>query len=462
MDRYKKLVSNTFTFAIGTFSSKLLVFFMLPFYTRVMSQESYGVVDLVVQTCNLLIPLATVGITHAIIRFGLERTNDKRSVFSIGVVTVLLGFAVLLLFAPLLNMLAFLQGYVGYLYLFILMSSMQGICSQFARARGYIRFYAVDGVFRTVMTILLNILFLAVLRLDVAGYLLANILTDFLSTLCIIVLTREYRFFSVRHIRSVLLKKMLQYSIPLIPNTICTWVINIFNRYIMAYMLGNGANGLYAIANKIPTILIIVSNIFGDAWQISAFTEEEKGARDHFFSRVAGVYQSVAFVGATLLIAFAKVITRILASPEFYESWRPIPLLVMGTMFACLASFLASVYMVEKRSIYTLITTAVSAAVNVALSFALIPLMGIEGAAFATFMSYFVMFVSRVVHTRKFLNIRWHYGKMLVSFVVICIQCLFMTMELQGWLAVQIAACAVVIVLNMKDLMLTVRKILIR
>ncbi|MFR1759779.1 MAG: lipopolysaccharide biosynthesis protein, partial [Christensenellaceae bacterium] len=82
MDKYKKLVSNTVIFAIGTFSSKLLVFLLMPLYTRVLSESDYGVVDLLMQTGNLLLPLVSLGINNAIIRFGLDKSSDSREVFT--------------------------------------------------------------------------------------------------------------------------------------------------------------------------------------------------------------------------------------------------------------------------------------------------------------------------------------------------------------------------------------------
>lgn len=82
MNRYKQLFSNTVILAIGTFSSKLLVFVLMPLYTRVLTQDQYGIVDLLVQTGNFLIPLVSVGITNAVMRFGMDGETDKRSVFT--------------------------------------------------------------------------------------------------------------------------------------------------------------------------------------------------------------------------------------------------------------------------------------------------------------------------------------------------------------------------------------------
>lgn len=76
MDKYKKLIYNTFIFGISTFSSKILVFLLLPLYTRILSNADYGVVDLIVQTANLLIPIVSIGVTNGVIRFGLDKSNN--------------------------------------------------------------------------------------------------------------------------------------------------------------------------------------------------------------------------------------------------------------------------------------------------------------------------------------------------------------------------------------------------
>ena len=124
MNKYKKLIFNTFIFGIGTFSSKLLVFLLMPVYTRMLSQSQYSTVDLLQQTGNLLIPLVMMGMSNAVIRFGLDRSIRKSEVFTTGLTCILFGFVFLLLFAPLLSMLSFVHGYTIYLYLFMLMSSL--------------------------------------------------------------------------------------------------------------------------------------------------------------------------------------------------------------------------------------------------------------------------------------------------------------------------------------------------
>lgn len=454
MDKYKSLAKNTMVFAIGTLASKLMVFLLLPFYTRVLPQDGYGTVDIIVQTCNLLIPLATLGITHAIIRFGLDKSTDKKSVYTLGLLTVACGFTVLLLFWPLLAKISFLTEYIGYIYLFILMSSLQMLGAEFIRARGMVRFYAIDGVFRTVLTIILNIIFLGVIKMGPVGYLLATICTDATSTVLMFLLVRLYRFISLKSATKDLAKEMLRYAIPMIPNTICTWIINISDRYVIAYLIGTAANGLYAVSNKVPTILIHIANIFSGAWQISAVTEEEE--RERFFTRVFRMYCAIAFLSASGLIATAQISTMLLASPEYFEAWRCVPFLVMGTMFACLASFLSSVYMVEKKSQYTFYTTLIGALVNIVLNVLLIPAFGSNGAAIATFISYFVMFFSRFIHTRKWIRIRINPLNFCLSFVIVLLQCILILAELPYYLIYQCLLFGLILLLNGKRVLTAV------
>ena len=98
MDKYKKLASNTLIFAIGTFSSKILSFLLMPFVTRMMGTGDYGSADLVQQTVNVLIPVVTLQVNSAALRFALDKAVDKSDVFKVGVRTTLAGFSVFLLF----------------------------------------------------------------------------------------------------------------------------------------------------------------------------------------------------------------------------------------------------------------------------------------------------------------------------------------------------------------------------
>ena len=171
MDKYKSLAKNTGIFAIGTFSSKILSFIMVFFYSRALTTEQYGVLDIILNSAALLLPVVMLGITNSIIRFGLDDNYLKSDVFTTGLVAVAIGYGILLLAAPLVMLVDDLRQYIFLLYAHILMSALRHICSFFVRADGKSKLFAADGVFSTFMTCLLTIIFLLPLKMNIAGYL---------------------------------------------------------------------------------------------------------------------------------------------------------------------------------------------------------------------------------------------------------------------------------------------------
>lgn len=458
MDKYKKLMLNTVIFGISTFSSKVLVFLLMPLYTRVLTKADYGTVDLLVQTGNLLLPLISMGIVNAVLRFGLDSTYRKSDVFSTGLKTILIGFLILLCCSPLLGKIEFFTGYTMLICVFVLMSSLRSLCSQFTRAKGYIRLVAFDGILSTAMTIFFNVLYLVWLKLGISGYILAMVTADFLSACFLFFSARLHRYLKWKGISWETALSMLKYSIPLIPTTMLWWVTNVSDRYLVSWMIGTEANGLYTVSYKIPTVVILVSSIFMEAWQISAVTEGE--GRKAFFTKVFGAFQSVIFSAAAGLILFARPITQILVSEAFYPSWQYIPFLVMSTTYSCLVTFMGSIYMVEKKSVMSMLTTLAGAAANVGLNLWWIPIYGVNGAAFATFVSYLLVFILRALNARRYIPMQWRTGHLALNTSILMAQSFILILEAPYWVAWEIGLTALMILLNIGNIWVTVKKIL--
>lgn len=470
-NRYKRLLSNTLIFAIGTFSSKVLVFFMLPYYTNILTTGEYGTVDALINVGQLMIPIASVGINNAVIRFGLENESDKKTVFSNGLYTILIGFAVLAAVSPILpQLMNFMSGYTIAVLAFVLASSLRTLCIQFALSLGYNKMYAANGIANTLLNITLNILLLPNFR--IMGYILANIISDLLMGLLCFFMAKEYRYmrspWSKKYDRP-LAKRMRQYALPLVPQTVCQWIINMSDRYMIIFFISTEANGLYAAANKIPNVLLIVANLFAEAWQISAVKESNPKQQVDFFSKVLGAYSSIAFIGSSGLIMLSKFIMTFMVGEDFFISWRFVPILTLATTFGLLATFLASVYMLKLRSKNSMVTTVICALVNVTLNAILIPLLGsidplygALGAGIATCISYFVLFLIRAFNTQRYLKIRWNIGKTVISVLILFVQALYMSIQAPLWIVVVPALFVLLFVINAREILLSVNKLLRR
>ena len=175
--------------------------------------------------------------------------------------------------------------------------------------------------------------------------------------------------------------------------------------------------------------------------------ENDPRTRGAFFSNVFNALQSLVFATASILIVSSKLVTSILVSDSFYDSWQFMPMLILATTFCTMVNFLGSVYMVEKKSTMTFITTVIGAAANLLLCFVLVPLIGgmfgvnagVNAAGFASFFSYFLVFVIRAIHTHSLIPIRWNLPKFTLNLVLILVQAVLMIAEVSFWIPIELA-----------------------
>ena len=195
MNRYQTLAANTALISIGTFGSKLLVFLMVRFYTGYLTPAEYGTADLITQTANLLIPIASLDVAEGVFRFAADRREQRAEVFTIGVYTMLFAAAALLAALPLLRVLIGERQLGTLLAVFIIAACAHALCAQFIRAEGHTALYALQGLLNTALYLALNVLFLAVFRWGVMGYLLSTAVADCMSTLFLVCKERLWRRF---------------------------------------------------------------------------------------------------------------------------------------------------------------------------------------------------------------------------------------------------------------------------
>ncbi len=457
MNKYQKLLSNTAILGVGTFASKMLVFLLLPLYTAYLSTAEYSTADIITQSANLLMPLLSLGVCDAVFRFTLDRDVDKRRVLTTGLYVIFAGFLVFAALFPLLNLIDYFEGYMWLIILYAFVANVHSLLAQYCRASGMTAFFALQGIIATAITIALNILFLVILDIGLLGYVLSVVIADGAVALLIIFVIRRDFSLSFKRIDRALGKRMLAFSVPLIPTTVFWWITNVSDRYMIKGFIGDDVNGLYAAAFKIPTMLILLSGIFIEAWQFSAVTErDDTSRREHevFFGRVFDSFQGMLYISGAGLIAFSKVFAKVLFADAYYTAWEYMPLLVAATVFSSLVTFMGSVYLVDKKSVHSFVTAAIGALVNIVLNLLLIPTpLGANGAALATFFSYFVVFIIRAANTRKMIRFDLHTPKLIVNTVVIGVQTAFMVLELPYWMAVQVIGVAAIFAINARPIL---------
>ena len=463
MSKYTKLLSNTAILGAGTFISKVLVFLLMPLYTALLSTEQFGTADILTQTANLLIPLAALGIADGLFRFALDAEGEQRKeVFTTALSVVVVGILPLAAIIQLLRLVDIYDGYIWLILFYICAANLHLLCANYLRACDKTKAFAIQGIANTVLTILLNILFLVVLDLGVLGYVLSVAVADTVMTVSIFIICRLYRDLSFKRREKRLLARMLKFSIPYIPTTMMWMITSASDRFIVTAFSGAAENGLYAAAYKLPTIISLAGGVFIEAWQFSSVSDAKPEERARFFGTVYRNYMGIMFMGTSVLIAGSKILTSLLLADSYYSSWQYVPVLAIAMIFSAFSAFMGSVYFLEKRSIRSFVTASVGALTNIILNFALIPSFGAMGAAVATALSYMVAFTIRAIDSHKYLKFDLCIPRLVINTALMIAQTVLMLLDLADpvfRILIQLAIVAIFAVYNGREIFRTVTQV---
>lgn len=455
---YKTLIVNMITFALSTFGSKLLVIILVPLYTSALSPDQYGAVDLITQTANILIPIFTLAISEAALRFGLDAKDDasRKKVYTICLGVMAAGLFAMAAIFPALSRLDYIKGYSAILYIYVWTSSFRQLGMFFARALEKVRLFAIDGVLCTLAMLLLNILFLLKFKWGIMGYLLAIILSDVISGLFLFFGGKMWKYVSFRAFDAKLARTMVKYAAPLMSATLLWLVTSISDRFIIKYFHGVYLTGIITAAYKIPLVLTTVFTMFSQAWNMSAISENGSEMREELYTDVFRINQSFMYVLSAGILFLNRPITFVWLNSSYSEAYRYSPILTLATVFNCFSVFLGSVYIAEKKTKNSFLTSIAAALVNITLNLILIPQFRIYGAAIATLAAYLIVFFVRLFDTRRYIPFDFSMTKILLNTTLLIAMTAVNLMDFlpaYAMYSILAAAFAAALVINLKDIL---------
>ncbi|MDY3929414.1 MAG: oligosaccharide flippase family protein [Clostridia bacterium] len=450
MNKYSKLAKNTSVFFIANFGSKILTFLLVRFYTELLSPEEYGIIDLLNTTVSLAFPIVTLCITEAVLRFSIDDISNRDKILTNGLLIMILGNLVFVLSAPFFSCIDTFNKYVVWIYLLTLTNSMYTIVAHFSRGIGKTKLFAASGLIHTILQIGLNLLFLVVFSWGIKGYLISSVMANIITCGVVYISGSLYKFILCAIDRRYL-HQMLVYSIPLIPNSIFWWIMQSADRYTITYMLSAADNGLYTVANKIPTLISTISSIFFQAWQISSVEESNSAQKNQFYTKVFEGLSMLLIIAASFIMVILQPLYRILTESNYYIGWTCTPFLLCSMVYSCYSSFLGTNYVAMKKTKGAFVTTVIGAFINVILNIILLPVMGIEGAALATLVSFFITWISRIYGTKSFVTIKYSIITFCIPSVLTFCQAFLLTFGINSMI-IQLMIFLVVLCLYLKKI----------
>ena len=429
MSRSGSLIKNTIVFAIGSIGSKLLQFLLLPLYTHVLTDAQYGIADVLHSIATVATPLLSLTVYESVFRYAMDKVTDPRDVFSTGMHSCLLSALASVLVGLVCIGSGMDTGYVWAVVGYTVANFFSITFLQFIRAVGHVRLYALSNILQTLLIVIFNVAFLVHFQWGEEGYMLGYTLSNALVTVIIFFAARLWRYYHPRLSDSRTVTRMLRYSIPLIPSAVCWWLTTSIGRLMITHYLGSDANGPFAVAFKIPTIVVIAVGTFIQAWQMSANMEFDSPDFAQFNSKAFGFLQTLSF-------------------------------LMMGIAFYTFAQFLGSLYIASKRTVMDFVTNLITAVLNILGNLWLLPKMGAMGAAVSIAGSYLIFWLLRLVDTRSITKLRYDLFTLLVNILLMGLLTLTVTLSFPGWIPVGIGLFVLMLVNNLKNLLSLCRTLL--
>lgn len=452
--RSKYLIKNTSILTVSNFSSKILVFFLVPLYTRILSTTEYGIYDIIMSSIQLLVPIFSLNISDGVLRYLMDSENDKNKIRGLGIfyscISVLI-FGSLLFINRIANMWDILNVYALETFLYYVCYVFNQLFIQTAKGQEQILDLGIAGVVSTWTSLFGNIIFLIMIPCGLHGFFIAYILGQFSSAIYLCWRTKFFQNISFVADQK-LNREIIAYSLPLIFVTLGWFINNVSDRYVVTWLCGLAKNGVYSVAYKIPTIMTTLQNIFIQAWTISAIKEYSSSTRIVFYKKMFFQLNILMDISCMCLILCTKEIAKILYANDFFIAWKYVPFLLVSVVFNASAGFIGPILSAEKKSKDMAKSTFCGAIVNFFLNIVLISILDVQGAAIATAISSFVIFYMR----HKSIEYMFRddiYIKIILSWLLLIVEAILSIMEFAR--IVQVVVAFGIVILHFKAFKLT-------
>lgn len=445
-NRNRNLVKNSIIFMIGNFSSKILIFFLLPLYTHYLNPAEYGEFDIYINILSMLYCFVSLQSIEIIYRFIQDAYDDlsKSEVISNSLFITVIG---ILIFS--IGMI-FIKIWTGfpYAYIFILYTTWNIIaqfCQQCIRGMNRSALYSITGVLSTFIQVASNVLFIVVFQLGAISLLWAHVITYFFISLIILAKFNVFKYFNYRSINLRIIFDQLRYSVPLMPNALCLWGISSLGRYLLLFFYTTTEVGVLVFATKFSQLLGVVNSVFFMAWQQSAITEYNSSDKNQFASSIFNKFLLLQISAVAVFFPIIKILVFTIMGEAYRIAWPYIPLFFIGIMFNAYANFVSMGFYGAKKTNTVFIASFVAIALYFLLGYFGAEYLYIWGVGIAYMISQIVYFSIMHIKVRPYMHIIIQYKKNLFPLITLSFSTLIYYLIQEIWVLAIVTVLLVIL-----------------
>ena len=417
----KNVSKNTFIYGMGNVAVKSVTFLFIPLYTHYLSVFEVGIIVLLELLEVLYIAIAPLGIFGALWRFfNPEKKAGREKEFISS--NILFIFAVNAVFCTILffcasfisevylsasNLTGLVRVHVIVLFMGVSRTVLYTLFRIYEQAFRFITFVFIDFS----LLILISLYFVIGLDLGLRGVIYAKVITG--SLVLIFVLFYFVKQFGLHYVHKYVVRS-LRFGFPLMFNGISLLVLSTSDRFFIKEMISVEASGIYGISYKFGMILNMVFVMpLVQSWLPVLFRLENAPEQKVTYQKIALYYVQIGSLLMLAIVVASKYLLKITTIEEYHYGIIIVPWIAFSYLLFGLQNIFKAGALIHNQTIKMTQYGLLTAGLNIILNMAMIPTLGILGAAIATTLSYFVLMVLILRLSHKYLHINWLWRKMI-------------------------------------------------
>lgn len=248
------------------------------------------------------------------------------------------------------------------------------------------------------------------------------------------------------------LKGYLSFSIPLIPSAVLFWLISYGDRYFITYLLNLSQVGIYSASYSLGVLIVFFySPLQGVLFPVVSrlWEQNEQGKVRNYLEYSNKLFLTLAIPGAAGLYVLSQPILAVLTTPEYMVGGSLVLLIAIATVLLGIYQINVFAIMLVQQTKWLFPVIAVAALINIGCNIALIPAVGLIGAAISGFVAHLFLAVTSIVWARKVtgFTVSIHFLAKVISGSIVmawCMKCI----NIDGILGIAVISIAGVIIVG--------------
>ena len=429
----KEIFSHTITYGLGLVLNRSLSFLLIPLYTNFFTPEEMGMYSLIFSFWLFLNIIYVYGLETSFIKFFIDEKseNGRKEIYSstlfILALTSILFSTLFFLFSENISSLIDFENPSKGLFLIKLTSLIIifDILHRFPlllfRAELKAKKYLYLTLLSVITNLAANLILILIFKLSIEAVFYSYLISIVLTLAAGLVLTRKYLSFKVSFSK---IRELVIYGNKFIYIGIFITIIDISDRFFLKYFYDEDAVGIYSANYRLGTIMALIISAFKFSWTPYFLNLSDNPDNKKIISNI---FTYFVFTGLLLFLIFSfflepaakiSLFGLSILDERYWAGLSIIPVILLSYFFSGLYSTLNAAPFFTDRTSTLLYISLAGFALNIFFNFLLIPILGIQGAAYSTLFTYAAMFFLIYITTQKIYKIEYEWNKVFLTAVL--------------------------------------------